>query len=750
MRPIRLRPQADRWIGLGLLFVAAGILYACTALWPDTPDGLFHLHRIRALKDALRAGVLYPRWFPEFSFGYGYPVLNFYAPLFYYPPALLHWLGFDLLHAARLTVSGFYALSGLAMYLFLRRWAATGPALVGAAFYVLFPYRLYDLFVRGALPEFAAFLWLPLIAAAIHAALTGSSTTTRIGLLGVVAWAGLILTHNLTALMTGLMMALLLVTLTLFGLVAHRVHVATHVRNLCQLSGVLTIPLLLGAALSAFYVIPALAEARWVGIGATAGTGSYATHFANWRTLFAWDALYPYPNAAQPTVPVPGIVVLLLLASCIGLLPRARPMRAYIGVALLLSLGSLWLMTTSSAPIWEATAVVLGKLQFPWRWQIVLVFSSAMLAAALLQIGWRRSRFVQVLGVGLCLLSVSVYALARLPHAPLALTSEQITREQMWAFDAAHGQVGASWTGEFLPRWVSAPRWAIGRAPADAQSAAATVGQNSSSTSAQSSNSARPMHVSYFRAQYMVDFISDAPIVFHQFYYPAWRVLVDGEPIATFPAGPLGLLTASVPTGQHVLSVDWRPTAAVWVGQIVSIGALGLLLAVFFWKNRRLRWSVFTVCAVAILLLASPFAQAQNVQPHSVGADFGAVRLEAAHVEPVRAGGIAQVELHWFVPDLVRAGGALIAFVHVIGPDGQVIAQHDGPLAGPYTPPARWLPGQVLQGRHPIPISTELMPGRYGLKAGVYPAGRPQQALVPANGDGASPRVDVGVLEVLP
>jgi uncharacterized membrane protein len=50
----------------------------------ESDDGLFHVYRLAALDRAVRAGVLYPRWFPEFAFGYGQPVLNFYGPLSYY------------------------------------------------------------------------------------------------------------------------------------------------------------------------------------------------------------------------------------------------------------------------------------------------------------------------------------------------------------------------------------------------------------------------------------------------------------------------------------------------------------------------------------------------------------------------------------------------------------------------------------------------------------------------------------------
>ena len=88
--------QQDRIIILCLVSISFVFLLALTNAWPArTHDGLIHMHRIRALADALRTGVLYPRWFPDFTFDYGFPVLNYYPPLFYYPSALLRasWAG---------------------------------------------------------------------------------------------------------------------------------------------------------------------------------------------------------------------------------------------------------------------------------------------------------------------------------------------------------------------------------------------------------------------------------------------------------------------------------------------------------------------------------------------------------------------------------------------------------------------------------------------------------------------------------
>src|SRR5258708_11735567 len=65
---------------------------------PSTADGPLHLIRGVEFDTVLRTGVLYPRWAPDLAYGYGYPLFNFYAPLFYYLTEIPHLLraGFEL------------------------------------------------------------------------------------------------------------------------------------------------------------------------------------------------------------------------------------------------------------------------------------------------------------------------------------------------------------------------------------------------------------------------------------------------------------------------------------------------------------------------------------------------------------------------------------------------------------------------------------------------------------------------------
>ena len=577
------------WI-LGAL-VPAVALYALTAPWPDTPDGLFHLHRVRALAEALRMGVLYPRWFPDFAFGYGYPVLNFYAPAFYYPAALLHLAGLDLIASIRVILAVCYALSGLAAYALLRRWTRPLPAILGAALYLVYPYRFYDLFVRGALPEFAAFFWLPLIALTTARWLevvarpqSDRSASRRLGGLVPIAlsWAGLILTHNLTALMAGVAALFFAGLLGVACLVAWVRGARGDIKRTVRHGGAaLLLPPVLGAALSAPYMLPALLETSWVGIGMTAEGHGYTAHFAALHALFDHALVYRYPDAAQPTVPVPGyVVVILILAAAVLLLPLARGRRAILGSTAGLAAFALWLSTDSSAFLWDGLAEVLGKLQFPWRWQTIAALALACTLGLTLDIGGRwlaaarrprvRQGFALVLGAYLVL-----QACAGLDFLPASYSAGDLTTGQMWAFDAEHGQVGATWAGEFLPRWVSEQRWAIGQEPSSGPTDTA-AGQG-----LPVSRSGHVFAQSYLGERLSYDASTSSQLIFHAFYYPAWRVEVDGQPLSTYPVGDLGLLAVDLPAGRHEVTRRWGATPAIWAGRAVGLMgwlSLGLLI----------------------------------------------------------------------------------------------------------------------------------------------------------------------------
>ena len=203
--------QRIQSLGQKLGRVPAGwwiVLLTLPALFPlarsgffESHDGLFHAYRLGALDRAVRAGILYPRWFPEFAFGYGHPVLNFYGPLSYYWGLPFTLLGANAVLGLKFVFATGLVASGLAMYLFARSYMGPAPALVAGVFYAYVPYHLLDVYLRGALAEFLSFVWFPLVLWAFHELVHASPSA----MLARMAWAALslaalVITHSLSAL----------------------------------------------------------------------------------------------------------------------------------------------------------------------------------------------------------------------------------------------------------------------------------------------------------------------------------------------------------------------------------------------------------------------------------------------------------------------------------------------------------------------------------------------------------------------
>ena len=148
---------------------------------------------------AIQDGALYPRWAPDFTFGYGYPFFNIYAPLPFYVGEAFHLLGFGFVPAVKIVFGLSILLSGLGMYGFLRRLFGRQAALLGALTYVYVPYHLFDLYVRAALSESVALAFLPLVLWGFHEAMMRPSIKTIVA--AGLAYAGLMFSSNLIALM---------------------------------------------------------------------------------------------------------------------------------------------------------------------------------------------------------------------------------------------------------------------------------------------------------------------------------------------------------------------------------------------------------------------------------------------------------------------------------------------------------------------------------------------------------------------
>ncbi|HZQ09943.1 MAG TPA: hypothetical protein VFD70_25430, partial [Anaerolineae bacterium] len=156
---------------------------------------------------ALRDGALFPRWATDMVFGYGYPVWLILAPLPYYAAESFHLVGLDFPSSIKAVEALAWFASALGMYGFVSRIMGKDAGLVAALAYLFVPYHIVDLYVRGAMAEFLAFVFPPFILWMIYEifATDGAPQDNANGMprrrravyvpLAALAYAVLILTH---------------------------------------------------------------------------------------------------------------------------------------------------------------------------------------------------------------------------------------------------------------------------------------------------------------------------------------------------------------------------------------------------------------------------------------------------------------------------------------------------------------------------------------------------------------------------
>ena len=182
------------------------LLLSVPAVWSLFVPGLYgfsddsHIGWLYEMDRAVKMFQIPPRYVPDLSFGFGYPLFNFVYPLPFYIGEIFHLIGFSFVDAIKLVFGLTIPLSMWAMYLLLKEFLDWKLALAGAVLYAFAPYRATEIFVRGAIGEIVAFIFLPLIALSLFKLAKKDLGMKWIGILGF-STAGLIMSHNIMAYM---------------------------------------------------------------------------------------------------------------------------------------------------------------------------------------------------------------------------------------------------------------------------------------------------------------------------------------------------------------------------------------------------------------------------------------------------------------------------------------------------------------------------------------------------------------------
>ncbi len=555
--------------------------------WWGAHDARHAVYFLFEFDRAIQDGVLWPRWAPDFAFGYGYPFFNIYGPLTAYIGEGFHLLGLELVGAVKATFALSVPLSGLAMAAFVRRLFGSRAGLVAGAAYLFLPYHLADLYVRAALAESWAFVWFPLVFWGFWECVV--APRARAVALTATAYALFFLTHPGLVIQATVVLAAwcalwLLAPLRPEGQWFWKAR-AEWIRR-ARGAGAALGAIGLGGMLGAIFVLPWLLESRFVNTDQWfEGYFSYTNHFVGlWQVLSPFWGFGTSVAGTADTFPFQLGLVPLLLAAVAWVVPladeRERLARRFFSAMLL---WFCFLMLEASRPLWVSPLgdLLFKPMQFPWRFLILAGFALAGLAGvAARHLSWRGA------SVFCALLVVGAY-----PY----LGAERI--------EAAEGEVGfaglmrfqqsaAELTGqsacvrrEDIPQWSPlADLWVSGT---DVQSRFdySLIGDGSWAGNPIQRTTQEVTEVLLETPQTVRWLITD---------YPGWRAYrlpLDGEQVLEelpiTPAPRTCHLTVQAPAGHYRLLVRFEDTPVRVIGRWLSVA--GLLVTAVLWMRGRAR-----------------------------------------------------------------------------------------------------------------------------------------------------------------
>ncbi len=389
-----------------ILSVILLLLLVLPTISPLLRRGFFYMQddlqafRVQQMDKCFKDLQIPCRWIPDAGYGYGYPQFNYYPPLVYYLGELIHLLGFEFVDTVKILFVLGYLLSALSMFILLRLFAGNLPALVASLVYTYAPYKAVEVYVRGALSEFWAFVFFPLIFWSSYLLIKKGKSIYFV-LLSLFL-ASLFTTHIL---MTISFFVPFLVWVLFWAL--HEKKVSSLFRVL--LSGIFAF------ALSAFFVLPVAFERQYAHIETmTMGYFDYRKHFLGiYKLLFDREWGYGSSGFKDEKLNLSlGFVqwffplIFFLIFSFRKFILKTKKQSNYdlmIFIGFLLILFSLFIIHPRSIFIWE-NLPFLALFQFPWRFMTVALFLSAFVTGIGLTLFRRKSRLF--LGILISVLAI--------------------------------------------------------------------------------------------------------------------------------------------------------------------------------------------------------------------------------------------------------------------------------------------------------------------------------------------------------
>lgn len=549
-----------RWVFLGGL-VLFSVPAALSLILPGfyEPHDLHHFADIYQMARAISSGQIPPRFGPDFTFGYGYPLFNFYYLLPFYLGALIFFLVGSLTVSFKAIFSISVIISVLGMYLFLKEFVGKWSAVAGSLLFLYTPYRAVQIYVRGAMGEALALSLLPLVAW---------------GLIKVIRYpknrkiaAGASLLIFLFLLSHNYLWALSLPFLIYLSLLFLGEGWRKKLKSLVVVG-------ILSLGTSFFWLFPALVEQKLV---RAATPFPLIDHFPYVKQLIipSWGYGSSVWGPSDGMSFQIGLVNLAVVLLALGLFIFKRrifekgPISRLTIWALTGFFVSLALMNIRTYPIWRLIPFH-DFVQFPWRLLIFTTFFTSVLAAVAIEILDKNKILVAALIVGASILLTFSYF--RPSQVFYKKDNDYLAR--FFANRTVFGEKKdiAPEYFNYSEDYLLLPIWA------DKRPNGLPASKIETSEEAQVIDIAK---IDPIRWQAKIVATHETKVTFNSYYFPGWFAKIDGKRANINPGKPFGQIELIVPAGEHNIEFYWIETTLRKLSDFISISAFLLLVGVY-------------------------------------------------------------------------------------------------------------------------------------------------------------------------
>jgi uncharacterized membrane protein len=506
--------------------------------------------------EALKEGIMYPRWMPLSYHGYGAPVFILYPPLAFYLIGFFNMFTDSIIEAMNVTKFMALFLSAVGMFFLVKEFYSQKIALLTASLYLIFPYTIFQFYLVGQFASTISFIWFSPILLFTYRYLEREHVKHII--FAGICFAGLILTHLINAYMFGL----IIMALILFMAIAQK-----KPKNLTATPLIILISFLISSA----YVLPLIYENQFCNLSAfiTEGPGYNYTKFffvPKQTDQFLPHLLWPvYYKTYLFFVLFFITIVFLFLFQLLRIRAKMSTNLKSINIFFLcVAIFSIFILFGISNYLWK-TIPFFKYIQFPTRWLNITTFTVVFLSAITF---WSLTISNKSI-TGSLFLMIMLFLIFLILDFRYISTAYIVDNEKLMTYKTQN------WNLEHLPVWAKV----------------VIISDSNSNNTEILSGQGNADLVEWKSAKRIITISAKEALTvkIRTLYFPGWKAFLDGVEILIVPEAETGAMLIGIPKGNHILELNFVDTPIRYYAKMISfisLISLGCLLLVNKYQNK--------------------------------------------------------------------------------------------------------------------------------------------------------------------